>query len=119
MPAPDFRTKYVKEKLLFMKRVFAFILLIVALLAACSSPSGPEIVAPSLSELEPVVVAPAVEDEVSSGEADSQLDESVSTDLDSFSPAMAVPEAAVVRAQDHVLGSEDPIVAIVEYGDYQ
>jgi hypothetical protein len=36
-----------------------------------------------------------------------------------FSPATTVAEAAVVREQDQVLGAADPLVTIVEYGDFQ
>lgn len=36
-----------------------------------------------------------------------------------FSPATTVAEAAVVREQDQVLGAADPLVTIIEYGDFQ
>ena len=36
-----------------------------------------------------------------------------------FSPATTVAEAAVVREQDQVLGAADPLITIIEYGDFQ
>ncbi len=39
--------------------------------------------------------------------------------LDDFSPARTVAEAAVVRQQDWRNGAPDPIVVIIEYGDFQ
>lgn len=37
----------------------------------------------------------------------------------SFTPAANVDEAAVLRADDHTHGAAEPIVAIIEYGDFQ
>jgi len=39
--------------------------------------------------------------------------------LDNFSPAGTVAEAAVVREQDWRKGAVDPAVVIIEYGDFQ
>jgi hypothetical protein len=41
------------------------------------------------------------------------------TNLDDFSPAGTVEEAAVVREQDWRKGTADPDVVIIEYGDFQ
>jgi hypothetical protein len=41
------------------------------------------------------------------------------TNLDDFSPAGTVAEAAVVREQDWRKGAADPDVLIIEYGDFQ
>lgn len=111
-----------------MKRGLVLLLLSL-LLAACNAAGGSGIVAPNIGEAEPVVVAPSIgeagppvvasaADDAASAPA-GQMSGSESVDLASFVPATAVSEAAVIRVQDHVLGSEDPIVAIIEYGDYQ
>lgn len=39
--------------------------------------------------------------------------------LDDFSPAGTVEEAAVIREQDWRKGAVDPAVVIIEYGDFQ
>lgn len=49
---------------------------------------------------------------------DTAVNEPADTPLD-FSPATTVAEAAVVRDRDYVLGSSDPAVVIIEYGDFQ
>ena len=41
------------------------------------------------------------------------------TDLDNFAPASSIPEASETRAQDWRKGSTDPLVVIIEYGDFQ
>lgn len=41
------------------------------------------------------------------------------TNLDDFSPAGTVEEAAVVREQDWRKGAAEPDVVIIEYGDFQ
>ena len=37
----------------------------------------------------------------------------------SFTPAQNVAEAAQLRADDHTEGAVEPIVTIIEYGDFQ
>lgn len=39
--------------------------------------------------------------------------------LATYSPATNVTEAAVVREQDWVRGASDPLVTVIEYGDFQ
>ncbi|GJM42194.1 MAG: hypothetical protein DHS20C20_24760 [Ardenticatenaceae bacterium] len=39
--------------------------------------------------------------------------------FDDFSPASTVEEAAVIREQDWQKGAADPVVVIIEYGDFQ
>ena len=39
--------------------------------------------------------------------------------LDDFTPAVTVEEAAVVREQDWRKGTAEPAVVIIEYGDFQ
>ena len=41
------------------------------------------------------------------------------TNLENFSPAGTVTEAAVIREQDWHKGAVDPAVVIIEYGDFQ
>ena len=40
-------------------------------------------------------------------------------DLDGFAPASTVEEAAVIREQDWRKGAAEPVVVIIEYGDFQ
>jgi hypothetical protein len=42
-----------------------------------------------------------------------------SSPTDETSPAITPDEASVVRASDHVLGATEPLVVIIEYGDFQ
>lgn len=89
-----------------MKKALALILF---LLAACNStqesdvsePSGEDV--PLLATSSPAIVAESVEVQ----------------SVDSFTPAKTIEEAAVLREQDHVRGAAEPVVAIIEYGDYQ
>jgi hypothetical protein len=39
--------------------------------------------------------------------------------VEDFSPAKSVAEAAVIREQDWSKGAVDPVVVIIEYGDFQ
>lgn len=40
-------------------------------------------------------------------------------DTGEFAFSSTVEEASIVRAEDHYLGSDDPAVTIIEYGDFQ
>ncbi len=84
-----------------MKKFAAFLSFLFALLAAC----GPSAVTDSAVPRVDVVESPAASAAV----------EPVSA----FAPATAVSTAAVIREQDHIIGAEEPVVAIIEYGDYQ
>ncbi|MCP4425422.1 MAG: hypothetical protein GY803_13090 [Chloroflexi bacterium] len=102
-----------------MKKLFAFALFF---LTACGSATNEVTVnVPSIGDAEPATVAPVPDDAAAvptdEGAAAPTVVESLASDA--FSPATAVSEAAVIRSQDHVIGAEDPAVAIIEYGDYQ
>ena len=85
-----------------MKRLVLLIFLF--LLAACSSSSPasePEMAEPAAAGSEEQTAPPA---------------QAVSGNI----PAATVAEAAVVRERDHVAGATvDPVVTIIEYGDFQ
>jgi hypothetical protein len=70
-------------------------------------------------EAEPAGEAP----EDNSGPADvaeSEVEnEAPSVSADSISPAETVAEAGVIRDRDWTKGAEDPLITIIEYGDFQ
>lgn len=41
------------------------------------------------------------------------------SEVPSFTPATNVAEAAQLRPDDHTHGATDPVVTIIEYGDFQ
>jgi hypothetical protein len=43
----------------------------------------------------------------------------VQNEVPSFTPATNVAEAAQLRPDDHTHGAADPVVTIIEYGDFQ
>lgn len=45
--------------------------------------------------------------------------ETAVTTTTSFTPAETVTEAAALRDHDHTHGAADPVVTIIEYGDFQ
>lgn len=84
------------------------------LLAACGSAAAP--VATSVPE------SAGDSDAAAPQEAELDSSESNAADLGDKSDVVtgATPqEAAVVREQDHVKGADDPLVTIIEYGDFQ
>lgn len=95
-----------------MKRI---ILLLVALvlLAACGSTS-------TETAVEPAKPATAVPEEEAAAETESEtVSGSVEVaDIPNF-PATSVQEASLVRDRDWAQGTDDPVVAIIEYGDFQ
>jgi hypothetical protein len=113
-----------------MKKAIWLILL--AFLLACG-PSTAETQPTTVAAVEETAVAPTEviveteEPEVEEPEAEETLDANNETaqsappaaNLGDFSPASTVEEAAVVRQQDWLKGATDPIVVIIEYGDFQ
>ena len=95
-----------------MKRITTLLLLAVGTLAACNSTAAPEVVVPVIASVEVPPASPAAPKTAATAvlAADS---------ASSFTPAATIDEAAVTRPQDHVIGAEEPIVAIIEYGDFQ
>lgn len=96
-------------------------LLLFGLLIACG-PTTTELVPPETNVNVDVNVDTAVstEAESESNQTVEQVGEiSPATDLDSFVPARSPAEAAVTRAQDWRKGAAEPLVVIIEYGDFQ
>lgn len=58
---------------------------------------------------------PAAETEVEDGSSSEPANEVA---MPGF-PATTVEEASIVRDRDWVKGTDDPLVAIIEYGDFQ
>jgi hypothetical protein len=90
-----------------MKRTavfFSFLFLLV--LAACGG-----------AEPETAVSPPADSDDTLSKPVESTGATAVT--IQEFTPATNVTEAAEIREVDRTHGAEDPVVTIIEYGDFQ
>lgn len=62
----------------------------------------------------------AVAEEESEESEESEEDTAVTAvDGPTYEPSTTIPEAAELKATDHSKGAEDPIIAIIEYGDFQ
>ncbi|MEJ2750867.1 MAG: hypothetical protein P8183_23615 [Anaerolineae bacterium] len=86
-----------------MKRIVPFfVFFVLTFLAACSGPGLDTAVTPAITA-QPQTVATA----------------NAAVSNTSFTPATNVAEAAVLRADDHTHGATDPVVTIIEYGDFQ
>lgn len=83
-----------------MRRMY-LLLLGLLLLAACGPAGTPS--APTVNE--PVTAVPP---QVGVGQA-----------VPAITPATTPEEAGIVRPQDWVKGASDPLVTIIEYGDFQ
>lgn len=127
-----------------MKRTLFLLLVSVLLLAACapadpdaaaSTPDASGAVDPTATAADPVdesadtptaaptdlptdpTVPPVAEDDAADVDAPSNEN---SDDSDGgFVPATSFEDAALVRDVDWVKGAEDPVVVIIEYGDFQ
>ena len=91
-----------------MRRIFLLILLFL-LLAGCAAPeaAGPT-AEPERDAPEPTAVS---EDSVENSEPVAALDP--------ISPAQTAAEAGVIRDRDWTQGADDPLITIIEYGDFQ
>lgn len=101
-----------------MKKVLWLLLL--ATFVACG-PTTTELVPPDTTVNVDTAVSPTdelAETEETEAAAD-QPSAPVATNQDDFSPASNITEAAVVRVQDWHKGATDPLVVIIEYGDFQ
>lgn len=89
------------------------------LLVACGSTSTETAVSvpeePSRPETDSPEEEPAVETETEDELSSETTDE---IEISGF-PATTVAEASIVRDRDWVKGTDDPLVAIIEYGDFQ
>lgn len=117
-----------------MKRLLLATAVLLLFLVGCGAPPGPEAAAVDTEESEPAAVeAPATTDEEASQTADSDETEEASGETSTQvvtaninnlaalqTTAVTIQDAAVVRENiDWVKGASDPILAIVEYGDFQ
>jgi hypothetical protein len=113
----------VDGELVYMRKIYLMLLL---LLIACG-PAGTPATAPEGSS-EPAAEAEAsiseptamatevVEKSEEPSETGEQSDDS---SVSGFFPATTLAEASIVRPTDHALGATDPVIAIIEYGDFQ
>ncbi len=98
-----------------MKKLLFFVFLIM-LLAACGGGTA------ELPTTEPQAPAanPTTDEAADSAETEAEpVAEEPQPETDASFPAANVADAAVIRQQDWVKGAEEPIVTIIEYGDYQ
>ncbi|MBK7895698.1 MAG: hypothetical protein WAS33_08205 [Candidatus Promineifilaceae bacterium] len=108
-----------------MKKLFW--LLPLAMLFACG-PSTPELVPPETNVNANTAVSPT-NDTNNTDEANGETETGEAAppaaappdaaNLGAFQPASSIPEAAVVRDQDWREGASDPLIVIIEYGDFQ
>lgn len=101
-----------------MKKLLMLLLLLV--LAACGS-AEPPTNAPGAQEADntpdgenAVVEAEETGEETAVANPDTPI-----TNDAAMTPATTPAEAAQVRSQDWTLGADDPLVTIIEYGDFQ
>lgn len=103
-------------------------LLLLAALLACG-PTSPtetqtavtsddeETAVSEVETVEEVEEAPETEAVEEASNAETTLP--VATNFEAFVPATTVEEAAVIREQDWLKGAAEPVVVIIEYGDFQ
>jgi len=96
-----------------MKKMF-LLLLLASLLAACGQSVGEPTNAPATAV--PATQPPAEEEEE---QADNPPAAAPPAEAGSYIIASSVAEAAQVRATDWAKGATDPLVSIIEYGDFQ
>ena len=101
-----------------MKKILLLLLLLFAV--ACGGPEAPVTEATDTDEPETAVSTPttAVE-EAATAETIAIADTSSSSTHADYTPASTPAEAGIVRDFDQVKGAADPVVTIIEYGDYQ
>jgi hypothetical protein len=86
------------------------ILPLLLLLAACGSAAAPEA---TVAPQSPPANEPAVETEAP------VADESNQSSKSDVVTGETPQDAGIVREQDHTKGAADPLVTIIEYGDFQ
>jgi hypothetical protein len=99
-----------------MKRIVLLLFIGLMLVACGSSTSSDTLVAVPDAPAQPDPTQPAAEAE-NKASTDSETDPAVG-EIPGF-PAATVEEASIVRDRDWVKGTDDPLVAIIEYGDFQ
>ena len=105
-----------------MKRILLIMLLM--LLVGCGAAEPPANDAPTAANDEtiaatdvPVVTDEELETEIAPTEAPAAA--AVADSAAVPAPATNPTEAAVIRERDWVLGAEEPLISIIEYGDFQ
>jgi cytoskeletal protein RodZ len=110
-----------------MKRVWLLLIGVLLLMAACApaQPESAETVADTpVAAVETEATVPT--DDFASAETEIESEPTAATDetpaeTDAVAgfPAQSFDEAATFRTFDHFKGAEEPIVEIIEYGDFQ
>jgi hypothetical protein len=95
-------------------RKYVVLLLLMMLLVACGTSEVPEPTEPANAENG----APTAVSESSTGEKSSSGAPPAVTG-DAITAAETAAEASVLRDRDWTKGAEDPLVTIIEYGDFQ
>jgi uncharacterized protein YcfL len=90
-------------------RKFVTLFFMLILLAGCGAPDAVETVDEPLVENSDVPLE-------SEPESTSEV-EAVSADA--ITPAVTAAEAGILRDRDWTKGAEDPLITIIEYGDFQ
>ena len=103
-----------------MKKAF-WLLLLLGLIACGPSTADSQPADADVGEETAVSAAEQPTDETTEPAETSSTNQPLpgATNLDAFRPATTVGEAAVVREQDWKQGAADPLVVIIEYGDFQ
>jgi hypothetical protein len=106
-----------------MRKIYLLLLL---LLAACGPAGTPATVPQESTEPAAEAEANISEPTVAATEAGDTVEEipetsepSDNSSVTDFSPATTLADASIVRPTDHMLGATEPIVSIIEYGDFQ
>lgn len=97
-----------------MKKLFLILLL--ALLVACGQSVGERETAVTTSA--PTTAVPATQP-ATPVETDEPADTAPPVESDTFPVAGTVAEASQVRPSDWTKGAVNPLVSIIEYGDFQ
>ena len=100
-----------------MKRII-LLLVIGLLLVACGSAISSETAVTVPDEAPQAETAVTEEQPAAETESEADTQPAENAAIPGF-PATTVEEAAIVRDRDWTQGAEAPIVAIIEYGDFQ
>ena len=105
-----------------MKRILLIILLL--LLVGCGAAEQPvnDAAAVANDETMAATAVPVVTDEemeVEAAPTEAPAEATVADGAAVPAPATNPTEAAVIRDRDWVLGAEEPLISIIEYGDFQ
>ncbi len=118
-----------------MKKI-VLLVLITLLVAACGSSSSQTAITKNTAEpdLEPAAqqTEPAIEQTEESetlsepasspevkDDATEPGDQTAVTSSDPLFPASNIADASIIRSTDHVVGAVEPLISIIEYGDFQ